>query len=144
MSKLSSCTDRHAGLEINRKTMNGKPVYEIVVKEVMNFASRFAEKGLCDGITFSLGSACAFSCLLLRRVDGPQTPGGGRTPQGTQRRRAPVPGRGPRADRRPRRHPGATDPAASPAYPGGQAADRVYVPLGRLDLFHNSRIEASS
>lgn len=64
MRNITRCTDGHAGLEINRQTMNGKPVYEIVVKEIMNFKSGFAEKGLCDGITFSMGSACVFSCTF--------------------------------------------------------------------------------
>ena len=62
--KSISCTDEHVGVEINRKTMNGKPVYEILVKEVMNFVSKFGEKLLCDGITFSLGSACAYRCTF--------------------------------------------------------------------------------
>ncbi len=64
MRNLTRCADKHAGLEINRLTMDGKPVYEIVVREVMNFARGFAEKELCDGITFSLGSACVSSCTF--------------------------------------------------------------------------------
>lgn len=46
----------------NRNTMNGKPVYEVPAKSVLNLESGFAHKLLCDGPTFSLGSACAYSC----------------------------------------------------------------------------------
>jgi len=49
-------------ISIARKTMNGKPVFEIEVKTVLNFDSGFAHKQLCDIGTFSLGTACAFSC----------------------------------------------------------------------------------
>ncbi len=45
-----------------RKTMNKKPVFTVPAKTVINFASEFEEKGLCDGPTFSTGSACAYSC----------------------------------------------------------------------------------
>jgi len=51
-------------LEFRRMTMNGKPVYEIEVKTVINFASEFGEKKLSTGYTFSLGSACAFNCAF--------------------------------------------------------------------------------
>lgn len=49
-------------LEIHRSTMNGKPVFELETKTVLNFKSKFDEKLLCDRLTFSLGSACAFNC----------------------------------------------------------------------------------
>jgi DNA repair photolyase len=42
--------------------MNDKPVFEIDVKSVINLHSPFKEKLLCDGITFSAGTACAYSC----------------------------------------------------------------------------------
>ncbi len=42
--------------------MNKKPVYEIPAKSVINFKSGFGHKLLCDGLTFSTGSACAYSC----------------------------------------------------------------------------------
>lgn len=45
-----------------RTKMNGKPVYEVPAKSVINWNSGFKEKLLCDGPTFSLGSACAYSC----------------------------------------------------------------------------------
>ena len=45
-----------------RHTMNGKEVHVIDAKTVINFASGFRHKLLCDGLTFSAGSACAFSC----------------------------------------------------------------------------------
>lgn len=45
-----------------RTTMNGKPVLTIPAKGVINFKSGFAHKLLCDGPTFSTGTACAYSC----------------------------------------------------------------------------------
>lgn len=42
--------------------MNGKPVFEIDVKSVINLRSKFREKLLCDGPTFSAGTACAYCC----------------------------------------------------------------------------------
>lgn len=42
--------------------MNGKPVYEVPAKGIINFESGFGKKLLCDGLTFTTGSACAFSC----------------------------------------------------------------------------------
>jgi DNA repair photolyase len=47
-----------------RATMNGKPVHEVPAKTVINFHSGFAHKLLCDGPTFSLGTACAYSCAF--------------------------------------------------------------------------------
>jgi DNA repair photolyase len=44
--------------------MNHKPVFEVPAKTVVNFKSAFEHKKLCDGLTFSLGSACAFSCTF--------------------------------------------------------------------------------
>lgn len=43
-----------------RNTMNGKPVFTVPAKTVINFDSRFDKKLLCDGITFTAGSACAY------------------------------------------------------------------------------------
>jgi len=45
-----------------RATMNGKPVHNVPAKTVINFGSAFEHKKLCDGLTFSTGSACAYSC----------------------------------------------------------------------------------
>lgn len=45
-----------------RTTMNGKPVHNVPAKSVINFTSAFSHKLLCDGLTFSTGSACAYSC----------------------------------------------------------------------------------
>jgi DNA repair photolyase len=45
-----------------RATMNGKPVHEIPAKTVINFESKFGHKLLCDGLTFSTGTACAYTC----------------------------------------------------------------------------------
>jgi DNA repair photolyase len=43
-------------------TMNGKPVFEVPAKSVINFNSGFGHKKLCDSLTFTAGSACAYSC----------------------------------------------------------------------------------
>lgn len=45
-----------------RQLMNGKPVHEIPAKQVINFESGFVHKKLCDGPTFSTGTACAYTC----------------------------------------------------------------------------------
>lgn len=45
-----------------RLTMNGKPVYAVPAKTAINFTSGFAHKLLCDGLTFSTGSACCYTC----------------------------------------------------------------------------------
>jgi len=42
--------------------MQGKPVFNVPAKTVINFKSHFDKKLLCDGITFTAGSACNFSC----------------------------------------------------------------------------------
>lgn len=47
---------------MDRNTMNKKPVIEVPAKSVINFESGFAKKLLCDGPTFSTGTACAYSC----------------------------------------------------------------------------------
>ena len=47
-----------------RTTMNGKPVFFRPAKTVINMKSGFQEKLLCDGPTFSLGDACAYSCAF--------------------------------------------------------------------------------
>ena len=44
--------------------MNGKPVFSRPAKTVINFESHFKEKLLCDGLTFSLGDACTYSCAF--------------------------------------------------------------------------------
>src|SRR5687768_1875725 len=45
-----------------RTTMNQKPVITMPTKTIVNFKSGFQKKLLCDGMTFSTGTACAFSC----------------------------------------------------------------------------------
>jgi DNA repair photolyase len=45
-----------------RTSMNGKPVVNVPALSVVNFDSAFKHKLLCDGLTFSTGSACAYSC----------------------------------------------------------------------------------
>lgn len=47
-----------------RAVMNRKPVFEIPAKSIINFESGFKHKFLCDGPTFSLGTACAYSCAF--------------------------------------------------------------------------------
>lgn len=47
-----------------RTTMNAKPVFFRPAKTVLNLESKFEEKLLCDGPTFSLGDACAYSCTF--------------------------------------------------------------------------------
>lgn len=42
--------------------MNGKPVFTVPAKTIINFKSGFQKKLLCDGPTFSAGTACALSC----------------------------------------------------------------------------------
>lgn len=42
--------------------MNGKPVVAVRAGTILNFNSGFVHKKLCDGPTFSTGSACAYSC----------------------------------------------------------------------------------
>ncbi len=42
--------------------MNGKPVFTVEAKSIINTKSGFAKKLLCDGFTFSMGDACAYSC----------------------------------------------------------------------------------
>lgn len=42
----------------------GKPVITVPAKTVINFASGFAKKKLCDGPTFTAGSACVYSCTF--------------------------------------------------------------------------------
>lgn len=45
-----------------RTTMSGKPVLSRPAKTVLNMQSGFKTKLLCDGPTFSMGDACAYSC----------------------------------------------------------------------------------
>ena len=50
-------------LEIRElKPANCKPRFEINSKAVINDGSAFGHKKLCDGLTFTAGHACAFSC----------------------------------------------------------------------------------
>lgn len=45
-----------------RRVMGGKPVFDVPAKTVINFKSGFAHKLLCDGPTFTAGTACQYSC----------------------------------------------------------------------------------
>lgn len=45
-----------------RAKMNSKPVFTVPAKTIINFKSHFDKKLLCDGMTFTAGSACAYSC----------------------------------------------------------------------------------
>jgi len=56
------CDDCGRDMKPARSTMNGKPVHNVPAKSVINFTSAFSHKLLCDGLTFSTGSACAYSC----------------------------------------------------------------------------------
>src|ERR1017187_1854905 len=47
-----------------RKTMNGKPVFDVPSKTVLNLQSLFRDKLLCDGPTFTAGTACVYSCAF--------------------------------------------------------------------------------
>jgi DNA repair photolyase len=47
---------------VHRQKMNGKEVVVVQAKSVINFKSGFDHKLLCDGPTFSTGSACAYTC----------------------------------------------------------------------------------
>src|SRR5581483_9220845 len=51
-------------MNTNRTTMNGKPVYEVPAKAIINFESGFSHKLLCDGPTFTAGSACVYRCAF--------------------------------------------------------------------------------
>lgn len=42
--------------------MNGKLVFTVPSQSCINFKSKFKEKLLCDGLTFTAGTACAYSC----------------------------------------------------------------------------------
>ena len=44
--------------------MNGKPVFVVPAKSVLNMDSGFKHKLLCDGPTFTAGSACGYSCTF--------------------------------------------------------------------------------
>lgn len=50
-------------------TMNGKPVYTVPAKSVLNMESGFRHKLLCDGPTFTAGSACTYSCSFCLHPD---------------------------------------------------------------------------
>lgn len=46
------------------QTMNGKPVFEVWAKTVINMHSAFLEKRLCDGPTWSTGNGCVYNCAF--------------------------------------------------------------------------------
>jgi len=45
-----------------RTTMNGKPVFTVPAKTIINFDSGFKPKLLCNGPTFTAGTSCPYSC----------------------------------------------------------------------------------
>lgn len=47
-----------------RMVMNGKPVYTVPAKTVINFESGFGHKLLCDGPVFNAGQACVYRCAF--------------------------------------------------------------------------------
>ena len=47
-----------------RTRMNGKPVFTVPSKSVLNLDSGFKHKLLCDGPTFSAGTSCVYSCAF--------------------------------------------------------------------------------
>lgn len=47
-----------------RSKMNGKPVFTVPAKTVVNFKSHFDRKLLCDGMTFTAGSGCVYRCAF--------------------------------------------------------------------------------
>ncbi len=49
--------------------MNRKPVFTVPSKTVLNLDSGFRHKLLCDGPTFSTGSACAYTCSFCYVAD---------------------------------------------------------------------------
>ncbi len=49
---------------LERSKMNGKPVLWLEAKSVVNFGSGFGEKLLCDSLTFSTGTSCAYTCAF--------------------------------------------------------------------------------
>jgi DNA repair photolyase len=55
--------------QTSNRTMNGKRVFLVPNKTVVNFKSNFGHKQLCDDITFSGGSACPFSCAFCSVPD---------------------------------------------------------------------------
>jgi DNA repair photolyase len=61
-SRTSEPGTKNKEPETSRTSMNGKPVHEIGAKTVLNLDSGFRHKLLCDGPTFSTGTACAYSC----------------------------------------------------------------------------------
>lgn len=45
-----------------KQLINGKPVHTVPTKTIINFDSGFRDKLLCDGLTFTCGSACVYRC----------------------------------------------------------------------------------
>lgn len=57
--------------------MNGKPVFEVPAKTVLNWSSGFGHKLLCSdpGLTFTCGTACAYSCCFCYVPDAMEKSG---------------------------------------------------------------------
>ena len=62
MSKIDINTPTAPQIPPVPNPMNGKPVFDVDAKTVINFHSAFRHKLLCDGLTFTAGSACAYQC----------------------------------------------------------------------------------
>jgi len=61
--KLSRA-QRRAVYKWTRRYLNGKPIFFVPTLSVIKFRSAFEHKLLCDGLTFTLGLACFFSCAF--------------------------------------------------------------------------------
>lgn len=57
---MQSDTQEKANAE--RQMMNGKKVFTVPSKTIINFDSGFSHKLLCDGPTFTAGTACNYRC----------------------------------------------------------------------------------
>lgn len=61
---MTNIAPQPTGASTARATMNGKPVHSIPATTVLNMNSGFSHKLLCDGPTFSTGTACVYSCAF--------------------------------------------------------------------------------
>lgn len=60
--EIEGGADSQVVVDEPRKTMNGKPVFTIPAKTIIDFKSGFGHKLLCNDLSFSTGIACAFNC----------------------------------------------------------------------------------
>lgn len=64
LPSLESVGEGQSPAAAPRERMNGKRVVTVAARSVLNFKSAFEHKKLCDGPTFSTGSACVYSCAF--------------------------------------------------------------------------------